>query len=509
MSNNSTKKIAKNTAVLYVRMIFTMLITLYSSRIILQTLGIEDFGLYNVVGGVVALLSFLRTSLTSSTQRFISFELGKGDVEQLKKVFSVSLSTHWIISLVILFFAETIGLWFLNTHIQIPEGREVAANWIYQFSIITLCISTITVPYNADVISHEKMTFYAIVSIIEAILKLFFAFALFISGFDRLILYGGLMMIVSLVAFIMYWAYCRVNFSESKYFFFWDKSLFSRIFSFSSWTIIGQLSVVGANQGTTVLVNIFYSVVANASMGIAQQVNNALTGLTSNFQTAFQPQLTKSFAAKEFDYMNQLICKASKISFFLLFLVSLPVMMNIEQVLKLWLGNVPEYASEFCMWYIIASLLNAVSAPLWISIFASGKIRSYQIVVSSVFFSDILIVYLFFVLCDCSPVVAVIVKTFVNFVVVIIRLVYTKLSLASFSVVSYSKKVLVPIIIVSLISILMVYLAFVIGMHSWMALLNTIFVVVTSCVASFIFGFSSYERQTAIRIVLSKLKINR
>ena len=303
-NSQKTKRIAANTAILYVRMIITLLITLYSSRIILQALGVEDFGLYNVVGGVVALLSFLRTSLTSATQRFISYEIGRNDSEQLKKIFSLSVSTHIFISLIIFVIAETLGLWFLNTHIQIPDGRENAANYVYQFSVISLCVSVITIPYNADVISHERMSYYAIVTILEAILKLAFAYALFFFGFDKLILYGGLMMVVNIVDFLLYYAYCRKLFFETKYKFFFDRQLFLKIFSFSGWTIVGQLSVVGANQGTSILINMFHSIVANAAIGISQQVNNAIASLTANFQTAFQPQLTKSYAEKDYTYMG-------------------------------------------------------------------------------------------------------------------------------------------------------------------------------------------------------------
>ena len=331
MSNTQkTKQIAKNTVVLYVRMIITMLITLFSSRIVLQALGVSDFGLYNVVGGVVALLSFLRTSLTSSTQRFISYEIGRNDTVQLKKVFSISVSTHILISVLIFILAETIGLWFLNNYIQIPSGRENAAFWIYQFSVVSLCISAITIPYNADVISHERMSYYAFVTITEAFLKLAFAYALLLFGTDKLILYGGLMMLINIIGFFLYYGYCRRKFSETKYEYYFDKRLFTQIFSFSGWTIFGELSVAGANQGTSILVNMFYNLTANAAIGISQQVNNAVAGLTVNFQTAFRPQLTKSYAAHDYDYMNNLICKTSKISYFLLYLAAIPIVINID-----------------------------------------------------------------------------------------------------------------------------------------------------------------------------------
>lgn len=509
MSNsNKTKQIAKNTAVLYVRMIITMLITLYSSRIVLQALGVYDFGLYNVVGGVVALLSFLRTSLTSSTQRFISFELGRNNIEQLKKVFSISVSTHILISIIILIIAETLGLWFLNTQIQIPEGREYAANWIYQFSVISLCVSAITVPYDADVISHERMTYYAIVTIFEAILKLLFAYLLFIFEYDKLILYGGLMMLVNFIELFLYWAYCRKNFSETKYEFCYDKDLFRKIFSFSGWTIIGQLSVVGANQGTSVLINIFHSVVANAAMGIAQQVNNALSSLTANFQTAFQPQLTKSYASNDYEYLNSLICKAAKISFFLLFLVSLPIMMNIDFVLELWLGSVPKYANDFCILFILASLFNAISAPLWISIYATGKIKDYQIVVSCVFFADIIIVYLLFYYYDCQPTIAMLVKAAINFIVIFIRLYFTQKRIPKFSTTYYLKNVLVPACVITCLMAVLCILILSQELSIYEKILSNLGIITISFALTAFIGFSKSERTSILSTILNKINKN-
>ncbi len=504
-NSSDTKKIAKNTAVLYIRMIFTMLITLYSSRVILQALGVSDFGLYNVVGGVVALLSFLRTSLTSSTQRFISYELGQKNEVQLKKVFSISLSTHALICFIIILFAETLGLWFLNNHIQIPDGRIHAANWIYQFSIISLCLSTITVPYNADVISHEKMTFYAIVTILESILKLVFAYLLFVFGFDRLILYGGLMMLINLLDLLMYYIYCRKYYFETKYEFCYDRELFNKIFSFSGWTIVGQLSVVGANQGTTILVNMFHSIVANAAMGIAQQVNTAIAGLTANFQTAFQPQLTKSYAAKDFVYVNNLICKTSKISFYLLFLVSLPVLINIDLILTIWLGNnVPLYTNQFCVLFIIASLFNAVSTPLWISIYATGKIKIYQIVVSLSFFSDIVIVYLLFSSFELSPVWSMIVKALINFIVVFVRIYFANREVEGFSTKGYVMSVVIPSMIVATLSIGISSLLFIFNVSSLIKLVSSVPIFIISCIIAYRIGFTEQEQKYLINMLKIK-----
>lgn len=506
-SSQKTKRIAANTAILYVRMIITLLITLYSSRIVLQALGVVDFGLYNVVGGVVALLSFLRTSLTSATQRFISYEIGRNDSEQLKKTFSISVSTHIFISIIIFLIAETIGLWFLNTHIQIPDGRVYAANCIYQFSVISLCISVITIPYNADVISHERMSYYAIVTIIEAILKLAFAYALFLFGFDKLILYGGLMMIVNIIDFLMYYAYCRKLFFETKYKFFFDRQLFLKIFSFSGWTIIGQLSVVGANQGTSILINMFHSLVANAAIGISQQVNNAVASLTVNFQTAFQPQLTKSYAEKDYNYMNNLICKTSKISFFLLYLAAIPIIINIDLILSIWLGeNVPIYTNQFCILFLVASLFNAISSPLWISVYATGKIKYYQIAVSTIFLSDIIIVYFIFRNFNTSPVIAMVVKAMVNMIIVFVRMLFATKEVPGFSITKYIKNTLVPVSVVILITGVLCSPMLFVKLDSIARVIITLPLFAASCFVSFRIGLSIQERQYIVSIIKKRIK---
>lgn len=510
MSNiQKTKQIAKNTVVLYMRMIITMLITLFSSRIVLQALGVSDFGLYNVVGGIVALISFFRTSLASSTQRFISYEIGRNDTVQLKKVFSISVSIHFLISVLILIIAESLGLWFLNNYIQIPIGRENAAFWIYQFSVVSLCISAITIPYNADVISHERMSYYALVSIIEAVLKLAFAYALFLFGTDKLILYGGLMTLVNFIDFFLYYGYCKKYFCETKYEFYFDKQLFRQIFSFSGWTIFGQLSVVGANQGTSILINMFHSLTANAAIGISQQVNNAISGLTANFHTAFQPQLTKSFAAHDYDYMNNLICKTSKISYFLLFLASIPIVINIDLILKIWLGdNVPIYTNQFCVLFLAASLCNAIGAPLWTSIYATGKIRNYQIVTSIIFLSDILVVYLLFYYFECSPIIALEVKLIINILIVFVRLIYTKSVVPGFSVFIYVKKCILQVVLVTIITVALDLLLFLFKFDEIERLLLSIPLFAISCLVCFRFGFSNQERQYLISIIKKYKKIS-
>lgn len=503
-SNN--KRIVKNTVVLYIRMIVVMFITLYSSRIVLQALGVDDFGLYNVVGGVVALLSFLRTSLTSSTQRFLSYEIGKNDKVRLKLVFNNSMTAHVLISLIILVLAETVGLWFLNVKINIPEGREFAANVIYHLSVFSTVISMITVPFNAAVISHERMSFFAVVGVVEAVLKLGFAFLLLVFGSDKLVLYGVLMTVIVLFDLFAYWLYCKIKFEEARFRLSFDKSLFKEIFNFSGWTILGQMAVVGVNYGTNILINMFYSVAANAAMGIAQQVNGAITGLTSNFQTAFQPQITKSYASKDYPYMTSLIFYSSKVSFFLLFIATLPIMMNIDYILHIWLTTVPDFSNSFCVLFMVASIFNAMSAPLWISVFATGRIKGYQIAVSTVYFSDLVFVYVLFKL-GFPPVTCMIVKTVVNFLVIFVRLFYARKEVAGFSSKLYLKLVFLPCMLSAIITIVPVFLFYLSVNIAKVKLLATGLGIILSIVVAYYIGLKKNERAMLNQFVTRILKV--
>lgn len=447
-----TKRIAKNAVLLYIRMVVTLIITLFTSRIVLKSLGFDDFGLYNVIGGVVTLFAFLRSSMSSSTQRFLAYEMGSSTADNLRHVFCVCLTTHILLALILFALAETIGLWFLNTHINIPVGREEAANWIYQFAVLSLCMNMVSLPYDADIVSNERMGYFAFLSILDAVLKLAIAYIVLYTKGDNLILYGALMMGISALNLFLNWIYCRMKFAETRFRFFWNKAMFLRIFSFSGWTIYGQLAVVGSNQGTNILVNIFHSVAANAAMGVGHQVNSALTGLVSNFQTAFKPQITKSYASGDYEYLTSLTNYASKISFFLLFLVSLPIILNIEWVLQLWLERVPAHAGELCIVFIIASLCNAVSAPLWMNIFATGRVRNYQLGLSAAYVAELIAVYVLFRM-GYPLVVGVSMKAVLNFVVVFVRLYYTHTTQPQFSLVGYSRQVLLPVFCAAILTI--------------------------------------------------------
>lgn len=453
---SKTKTIAKNAVYLYIRMIIVTFITLFTSRVVLSELGFEDYGLYNVVGGVVTLFAFLRSSMSSSTQRFISYEMGKGNHDNLRCVFSTCLLVHFLIAIVLLILTETIGLWFLNTQIVIPEGREIVANWIFQFSVISLFVGIISVPFSADIISNEKMGYFAFLGVLNAVLKLIIAYMIIISPIDRLVFYGFLMMFINIIDWILNWSYCHIKFPETHFLLYWNKEYFKKIFSFSGWTIWGQLSIVGANQGTNILVNMFYSVTANAAMGVGSQVNHAITGLVSNFQTAFKPQITKSYAEKDFIYLNKLVGYSIKISFFLLFLVSLPIIVNIEAVLHLWLKDVPQYTNGICIVFIIASLCNTISTPLWTCIFATGNIKKYQMAVSFAYIIELFLLFLFFS-CGMPFVLSLSIKAVLNFAIIFITIYYVAKFIPQINARLIIFKVIAPLVIISAVAYIITF----------------------------------------------------
>ncbi len=427
-------------------MLITMIVTLYTSRIVLNTLGIDDFGIYNIIGGVIILFAFLNVAMSNTTQRFLSFDLGRNDMEQLKKTFSMSMTAHISIAVILFLLSETVGLWFINTQLNIPYERMNAANWVYQFSILTFIFQIIRVPYNASIIAYERMSFYAYISIIEVILKLAVVFLLQQGGFDKLIFYSVLLFIVSIIILYAYKFYCNKKFTISKYIFFWDGNLYKNIMSFSGWSLMGSVASISSSQGINILINIFFGVAVNAAMGIANQVNGALNSFVVNFQTAFKPQIVKSYAEGDKKYLTQLILQTSKFSFFLLFIVSIPILINTDFVLKLWLKQVPEYAVEFCQLIIVYSLMESISGPLWMSVQATGNIRNYQIIISLLFILNLPVSYVFLKL-GYNPPVVMFVKIIVDAIVLSTRIIFLK-SLLKVSVKQFLQEVFLKIILV-------------------------------------------------------------
>ncbi len=452
MPTDNNRRITKNALMLYFRMFLSMGVSLYTSRVVLHILGVEDFGIYNVVGGVVLMFSFLSSSMANATQRFLSFEIGKNDYIQLKKVFSMSVNIHALITLIILILAETIGVWFLNSKLNIPIQRLDAANWVYQFSILTFMLTVMGVPYNAIIIAHERMDVYAYVSIIEVTLKLIIVYLLFLSGYDKLKIYCVLIFLVSLIIWSIYKIYSKKKFSETNYSFFWDRSLFKTMINYASWTLFGNLASVAMGQGINIMLNVFFGPAINAARGIAYQVNGAVNGFVSNFQVALNPQIVKSFATDKKEYMHQLIYRGAKYSFFLLFIITLPILLESEFIINKWLTNVPEYTILFCRLILIAALIDCISGPLGTAALASGKIKRYQIVVGSLQLMILPISYLLLKIGYAAQ-ITLYVTIIISIISLFVRLIIIS-PLVELSIVSFVRYVLVPILAVITLSLI-------------------------------------------------------
>jgi len=448
-SNN--KRIAKNTGMLYFRMLLTTAVSLYTSRVILNTLGVEDFGIYNAVAGFVIMFAFLNSAMASATQRFLAFEIGLVDKLQLRNVFSMSVNIHFLIALIIFIFAETLGLWFVNTQLTIPAERMTAARWVYQFSILMLMVNMVSVPYNAMIIAHERMNVFAWVSIAEVILKLFIVFMLQWFGFDKLKFYAVLMFGVALLIRLIYGIYCNIKFKESKFRFYWDKPLFKTLVSYAGWNLWGNSAGVIMGQGINVLLNIFFGPAVNAAYGIAYQIKGAVNNFVNNFQMALNPSIIKSYAANDLKYMHQLILRGAKYSYFLLFTLSLPILLETEIILKLWLKTVPEFTVAFTQLVIININIESISRPLMTAAQASGKIKLYQGVVGGLLILNLPVSYLFLKL-GFQPESTLWVSIAISVIALFIRLKIISM-LVKLEVLEYLKKVLLRIIPTTLTAI--------------------------------------------------------
>lgn len=382
--STNNKRIAKNTILLYFRMLLLLVVSLYTSRVILKSLGIEDYGIYNVVGGVIAMFSLLSNSLTSAITRFLNVELGKGNEIRLKNIFCTSINIQAILGFIIIVIAETLGLWFLNEKMVIPENRILAANWVFQFSIFTFFINLISVPYNALIVAHEKMSAFAYISVFEGILKLAIAFLILYNPFDRLIYYALLLAILSICIRILYSTYCKRNFKECTFHFIWDVSILKEMFGFAGWNLIGTSAAVLRDQGGNIIINLFTGPTVNAARGIAMQVNTAVNGFISNFQTALNPQIMKSYASDNRDYLFQLVFQGTRLCFFILLVLALPIIINAPYILHIWLGKYPEHTVYFVQLILLYSLSESLSGPLVTTMLATGRIRNYQLLVGGI-----------------------------------------------------------------------------------------------------------------------------
>ena len=447
--SKNNKRIAKNTLLLYVRMLFIMVVSLFTSRVILKTLGVEDFGIYNVVGGVVAIMGLVNSAMGSATSRYLTFELGRGNKDALRKTFSICFEIYIILAVLFVIIAETVGLWFLNTQLTIPSERMEAANWVYQFSIFSVVNNLLVNPYNASIIAHEKMGVYAYVSIIEAILKLLIAYAIIILPYDRLSSYGFLYLIMSLAVTMIYRIYCTRNFEECRLHFYYDKMLMKRIFSFSGWTLFGAVAVMVKGQGLNILLNMFFNPSVNASRGIAYQINTNLVKFSDNFYTAVRPQITKYYAQGDIHNMLKLVFRSSKFIYFLLLCLALPILIETPAIINLWLGQSPEYVVEFARLIIIISIIDSLAHPIMTSINATGHIAMYQFLMGLITILNLPVSF-YLLKKGSNPLIVFEVSVILTILCYIVRLFLLKKQLPEFSIIKFFRHVIVIILLTTL-----------------------------------------------------------
>lgn len=507
-TTDNNKKIAKNTLLLYFRMLLMMFVTLFTSRVVLDKLGVTDYGIYNVVGGVVAMLGFLNSSMSNAVQRYLSFEIGKNNEDGVNRIFNVSLFAHAGIAVFVFVVMEIVGVWYLNTHMNIPAERMDAANWVLQCSILTTLFTILQVPYNAIIISKEQMGIYAYISILEVVLKLLVVYMLAIGNFDKLKLYSVLIMVVTIGIVMIYRFYCTRKYKEAKFKFIKDWNLLKQIVGFASWNMLGELAWVFTGQGVNIILNSFFGPVVNAARGLAEQVNGAVNRFVANFQTAVNPQLIKNYASDQLGEMKTLLFRSTRFSYYLLLALSLPIILKMDFILHLWLKEVPDYTTGFCQLVLVSSLVSTLSNLLAQVARAYGKIRNYQIIVSIFLFLNFPLSYIVLKF-GCSPLSTMFVNIGINAMLLFVRLRLTN-RMIQMTYGSFIRNVLFPVIIVTAV-------ALVIPLTIYFMLDNSIISFIIVCLVSFVsvgvstyaLGMNANERQyilAAISKIITKIK---
>lgn len=498
-SNN--KRIAKNTGVLYIRMIVMMIISFYTSRIMLNALGVENYGISNVVGGLVAMFSLISGSLSGSVSRFITYGLGKGDFAELKKIFATSINIHIILATIVVIAIETIGVWFLNNRMVIPAERLYAANWVLQCSVATFAIGLLSIPYNAAVIAHEKMSAFAYMIIFDAVAKLAIVFSIKYYGGDRLILLAILNIIPTIITQLIYWIYCKRNFIECTYTFIWDKNIFKEIFGFAAWNFIGSTAGLMKDQGVNIVINLFSGPTVNAARGIAMQVNSIISRFIQNFTIAINPQIIKDYASGNLERMHKLIFTGTRFSFYLFMFMSIPVFFEIESILYIWLGQVPAHTVLFSRLVLILTLCEIISQMLITAQSATGKIRNYQIIVGGILLTNFPLSYLM-LYWGFAPESTLVVAIIISQVCLAARLWFLK-SMVKLPVIQFIKEVYLKVIIVTILSATLPMICYLLIAPSFTRfILVSCTSVITSAICIYYIGCNKNERKNIVNSIV-------
>ncbi len=501
-----TKRIAKNTLAMYLRMAVMMVVGLYTSRVVLNVLGVEDYGTYNVVGGVVSMFSLLTASMSGSISRYLTYSLGKGDVEQLRRVFCVSVEVQLFLAVVVVLAVEAVGVWFLNTQMKIPDGRLVAANWVMQCTLISFVVDLLMVPYNASIISHERMNIYAYISIWDAVMKLAIVFALYVSPFDKLETYAVLLLLVSTMTTMIYWIYCRCHFLECHFSVVKDKALIKEMSSFAGWGMIGDGAWMLNTQGVNILMNLFFGVVLNAARGVATTVDNVVQGFVRNFMVALNPQIVKSYAEGDYEYMHRLIFMGSKYSYFLMLFFFVPISLETRTILTLWLKIVPDYAVLFTQLTLMSTMCLTLGNTMIPAVQATGKIRNYTISMGLMALSNFPLTWAAFAM-GASPTWAYVIYFLIFFSMVFVRL-YIVRGLIHLSVCDFVRKVLMRAGAVTVVAYIGPLVVCLLQSDSLLRLIEICVIsLFCSVLAIYVVGLNGIERDFVKSKVLSKCRI--
>lgn len=506
MSSNpiNNRRIAKNTLFLYVRSLFVMLLNIYISRVVLQVLGVDDFGLYNVVGGFVLMLSVINLTLATACQRFIAYELGS-EKPQVERVFATVCAIHFTLSLIVLILFETAGLFFVNNYMVVPAGKEYAVNIVYQLSVVTFCFGMFSIPFNASIIAYERMNIFAYISVLEATIKLFLVYSLLYVGKEKLIDYSLIMAFISFSTNLFYIYLTKIKCPGCIFSLRYDRSRVRSIMSFSKWNLIGSTAGVLNNQGISVLINQFFSLSCNASRAIAEQVSTAINTFVINFMMAINPQLTKAFASEDYLHMTELMYSGAKYASLLLWFLTLPILIDTEYILEMWLGKVPEYAVLFVRCALIYNMAQSFSQVLYQSMLASGKIKVYQLIVGTLSIMAFPCCYFFFEV-GLGPEWGYYSTILFSFICLIARLVLLKKMIPLFSIIDYSWRALLPsFLVIILTGFIVLWVKTLYPTFNILGFLSTLFV--SSLIVVLVGYFIGLNKKEKI-IIISLIKKN-
>ena len=505
MTQVDNKRIAKNTLYMYLRMLVTMVVSLFTTRINFQALGVDNFGIYNIVGSVIVFFTFINSGLTTATRRYITAELAQGNEESQRNVFSLAILAHILIALIIVVLGETIGLWAVNNLLNIPDDRMMAANVVYQLSIFTAVLNIMQAPYTAAITANERMNIYAYISIFDIFAKLGVAYGVMMIAGDKLIIYGVLLTIASTLVILINRIYCHRVFPMCRYKKPHNRILLKEMFGYMGWSLTGQGAIVLTNQGVSVLVNMFFNVAANAAMGVSNQITGIVTHFVSNFQVAFHPQITKLYVSKNYSDLIGLANRCSRISSYLVLVFVIPICFQVRNFLSLWLGDYPEYAVEFCVITLVAIFIDSLSAPLWMILSADKNVKKYQIVISSIYAMNFVVSWIILKL-GFPPYSVIVVRVIVYCVAVAARLLLVKEKVSVFPILKWLKEVPIKTLLVAVIPIASCFLVGMLNISSqlWELLVKGGLAFVVSCIAVFFIGMTRSERNVILERVFNR-----